>query len=105
MAVHAVAVAVEQDRSDVSAGNAAVDGSAHSRWHRHEDDLAAFADHAQYAVPVFFDEVTDVQADRFEDPQAEQPKQADQGEVVTVGRVARGGQHGLELQVSQPQRR
>ena len=31
------------------------------------------------------------------------PEHGDQGEVVRVGRVAGGGEHGLELQMRQPQ--
>lgn len=49
-------------------------------------------------------EVFDAGAGGFEDPQAEQSEQGDEGEVVDVGRVAAGGEHGLELQVAQAQR-
>ncbi len=44
----------------------------------------AFADDAQDAVAVFFAEVADVEAGRFEDPQAEEAEQADEGEVVRL---------------------
>jgi co-chaperonin GroES (HSP10) len=57
------------------------------------------------AVSVFLAEVGDVGAGGFEDPQAEQAQQCDQGEVVRVGRLAGSGQHRLELQVGQPQGR
>jgi hypothetical protein len=51
-----------------------------------EDGLAAFAEDAEDAVAVFFAEVGDVQAGGFEDPQSEEPEQADQREVVPVRR-------------------
>ena len=35
----------------------------------------------------------------FEDPQPEQAEHGHQGEVVAVARLARGREHGLELQM------
>ena len=48
-------------------------------------------------------QVVDIGADRLEDPQAEQAQEADEGEVVGVGRFPGGGEHGFELQVRQPE--
>ena len=47
--------------------------------------------------------VTDVGAAGFEDPQAEEPEHRNEGEVVRVWGEPAGGEHGLELQVGQPQ--
>jgi hypothetical protein len=69
----------------------------------HQHDPVAFAVHFQDAVSVFLAEVDDVGAGGFEDPQAEQPEHGDQGEVVRVARLAGGCEHGLELQVGQPE--
>jgi hypothetical protein len=55
-------------------------------------------------VAVFLAKIRDVGADRFEDPQAEQPEHRDQGEVVDVARLAGGGEQRFELQVRQPER-
>ena len=63
----------------------------------------AFANDPDHPVAVFLAEVGDVEVGGLKDPQAEEPEQADQGEVVGVGRVACGGQHRLELQMRQPQ--
>jgi len=54
---------------------------------------------------VLLTEVCDVGAGGFEDPQSQQTQHRNQGEVVAVGRLSGGGQHRLELQMRQPQRR
>jgi hypothetical protein len=54
-------------------------------------------------VAVFFAEVADAEAAGFEDPQAEQPEQGHEREVVDVVRQPRGGDQCFELQMSQPQ--
>ncbi len=42
------------------------------RWRqRDQDNLGAFAGHAQYPVAVFFAEVRDIRAGGFEDPQSQ----------------------------------
>ena len=82
-----------------------VESAADRRREWDEDGLAAFAEDAQDAVAVFFAEVGDVQAGGFEDPQTEQSEQADQREVVPVGRLPGGGQQRLQLQVGQPEGR
>ena len=56
-------------------------------------------------MPVFLAQVVDIRAAGFEDPQAEQPQHRDEGEVIRVLGEAAGGEHGLELQVGQPERR
>ena len=101
--VHPGAAAVEQDRPVGAVADGAVDGPADRRRQRDEDDLAALAAHPQDPVAVFLAEVGDVGAAGFEDPQAEQAEHGDQGEVVGVGRLPGGGDHGFELQVGQPE--
>jgi hypothetical protein len=54
------------------------------RWERDQDDSGALADDAQDPVAVFLAQVDDVGAGGLEDPQAEQSKHGDQGEVVVV---------------------
>ncbi len=54
-------------------------------------------------MSVFLAEVGDVGADRFEDPQPKQAEHRHQGKVIPLGRVARRGEHRLELQVGQPE--
>jgi hypothetical protein len=55
---------------------------------------------------VFLAEVLDVDAGGFEDPQPQQAEQAHQREVEPIRcGLPRRGQHGLELQVAEPERR
>jgi hypothetical protein len=61
-----------------------VDGSSHCGWQRDQDDLGAFAAHAQYPVTVLFAEVGDVRAGGLEDSQAEQAEHGHQREVARV---------------------
>ena len=103
MPVHPDASTVEQDR----AGGAVVDKSLQcslgSRRQWHEHDLAAFPADLQDTMTVLLTQVFHVGAAGVEDPQAQQPEQDDEGEVVDVGTGAGGVQHGLELQVGQTQ--
>ena len=105
VAVHPASRAVEQDRPGPPVADGSFDGSRDSRWKRDQDDSAALADHPEDPVAVFFAEIGDVRAAGFEDPQAEQAQEAHQREVARMGRLTGGDQHGLELQVRQPQRR
>jgi hypothetical protein len=52
---------------------------------------------------VFLSKIADVKAGRFEGPQAEQPEQTYEREVVAIGRHPCRGEHRLELQVGQPE--
>jgi hypothetical protein len=54
---------------------------------------------------MFLAEFADVRPGGFEDPQAEQPEQADQGEVIPAGGLPGGGQQRPELEVGQPEGR
>ena len=81
----------------------AVDGAGDRRWQWDENDPAALAPHAEHRVTVLLAEIVDVRARGVEDPQPEQPEQADEREVVRVRRVAAGGEQRLELQVGQPE--
>ncbi len=45
---------------------------------RDQNDLGAFAAHAQHPVAMFLPEVSDAGASGFEDPQAGQPKHGHQ---------------------------
>jgi hypothetical protein len=54
-------------------------------------------------VSVFLSKIADVKAGRFEGPQAEQPEQTYEREVVAIGRHPCRGEHRLELQVGQPE--
>lgn len=86
------ATGVEQDWPGVTSADCLVESSADGRWKWNEDRLAAFAQDAQNPVAMFFAEVGDVEPGGFEDAQAPQSEQADQGEVVLVLRVPGGGQ-------------
>jgi hypothetical protein len=72
---------------------------------RHQGDLVALAVHAQHPVAVLFAEVANVAAGGLEDPQPEQTQHRDQGEVEPIHGLSGRGQHGLELQMSQPEAR
>jgi hypothetical protein len=62
-----------------------VDGPA-DRWRqRDQDNLGAFAAHAQHPMAVLFAKIGDVGAGGLEDPQAEQPEHRHQREVAHVG--------------------
>jgi hypothetical protein len=105
VAVHPGATSVEQDRPASAGADRAVDGPP-GRWReRDQDDLGAFAAHAQDPVAVLFAEIGDVGPCGFEDPQAEQAQHGDQREVERVRGLPRGSEQGLELQVREPQGR
>lgn len=90
-----------EQRAGVSSLDGAVHGPADGRRQGNEDDLViALAVDPQDPVAVDLAEVFDAGAGGFEDPQPEQPEQGDEGEVVGVGLVAAGGEHGFELQVA-----
>ena len=80
--VHPGAAAVEQDRPVGAVGDRPVDGPADCWRQRNQDDLGAFAAHAQHSVAVFLAEVGDVRAGGLEDPQAEQAEHGHQREVA-----------------------
>jgi hypothetical protein len=100
MPVHPGTAAVEQDRAACQGSSRPVDGPADGWRQRDQDDLGAFAAHAQHPVAVFFAEVCDVRAGGFEDSQAEHGHQR---EVAGIGGLACGGEQGLELQVGEPE--
>jgi len=103
--VHPCTAGVEQDRAPRPAAGGAVDRAA-DRWRqRDQDDLAAFAAHAQHPVTVLLAEIGDIRAGGLEDPQAEQAEHGDQGEVIPIRRLTGRGEEALELQVREPQRR
>jgi len=101
--VHPSTVGVEQDRPGGPVADRGVDRPADRRRQRDEDGLLPLANDAQDAVAVFLTEVGDVEADGFEDPQAEEPEQADQREVVPVRRLPSGGQQRLKQQMGEPE--
>ena len=105
VAVHPGAAAVEQDRAAGTGADCLVDGPCYGWWQRDQDDLGAFATDTQYPVPVLFAKVSEVRTSGFEDPQAEQPEHGHQREVARVRRVPGCGEQGLELKVSESQRR
>jgi hypothetical protein len=80
MPVHPRAVAVEQDRPEVTAVHGTVDRPACRRGQRNQDDLAAFPADPQDPVAMLLAKVTDVRAGGLEDPQAQQPQHGHQGE-------------------------
>ena len=80
-----------------------VDGPGDGGWEGDVDDLVALAVHVQDPVAVDLGQVGDVGAGGLEDPQPEQAEHRDQGEVVGVGRLPGRGEHGLELQMGQPE--
>jgi len=50
-------------------------------------------------------QLADASAGSFADPQAQQAEHGHEREVAGVGGLAGGGEHGLELQVGEPERR
>jgi hypothetical protein len=66
MAMHPVAIAVEQNRPSVTISDGAVDRAGHRWWHRHDDP--------HDAVAVFLAEVGHVEVGRFMNTQAEEPQ-------------------------------
>jgi hypothetical protein len=84
VAVHPGAAAVEQYRASGAGTYRPADGTP-GRWRqRDQDNLGAFAAHAQHPVTVFLAQAGDVGAGGFEDPQAEQPGHGHRREVARV---------------------
>lgn len=101
--VHPGRAGVEQDRPACPFGHGAVDRSPDRWWQWDERQPPSLAEHPEDTVPVFLAHVGDVCAGGFEDPQSEQAKHGDQGEVVEVGGLPGGAQQCFELQVRQAQ--
>jgi hypothetical protein len=55
-------------------------------------------------VTVLLAQIADAGTGGFEDPQAQQPEHGYQRDVIPVRGLARSGQHGLELQMSESER-
>ncbi len=105
VSVHAGAAPVEQQCPDCSIASSSIDGPAHRRWQWDKDDLAALASDSENAVAMLFAEVVNVGSNGLKDPRAEQAEQAHQREVERAARLPSCGQHCLELQVGQSERR
>jgi len=103
--VHPRVPGVEQDRPGGASVDRTVDRTADSRRQRHQNDPGALADNPQHPVAVFLAEISDIGAGRLEDAQPQQSQHRYQSEVVAIRRLAASGQHGLELQVRQPEGR
>jgi hypothetical protein len=80
---------------------APLDGTAHGWRKRNKDDLVTLAVYGENPVAVLLAEVRDVAASGLENTKPQQTQHRDECEVAAVGRLLRGGQHGLELQVRQ----
>jgi hypothetical protein len=74
VAVHPHAAAVEQDRPANAIADGPADRPPDRRRQRDQNNLGAFAAHAQYPVAVLFAEVGGVCSGGLEDPQAQQAK-------------------------------
>ena len=103
--VHPDTATVEQDRPAGPVADGGVKGATDRGRQRDEDGLVALADDPQNAVAVFLAEVGDVRSGRFEDPQAVQPEQAHEREVVPDRRLPGCGEQRFELEVGQPEGR
>ena len=103
--VHPGIAAIEQDRSARAGSGCPVDGPTDGGRQRDQDNLGALTAYAQHPVTMLFAEIADVRSSGLEYPQAEQPEHGHQREVARVRRLPGGGEHGLELQVSKPERR
>jgi hypothetical protein len=84
VAVHPVAVSVEQNRAAGPISYGAVDRPTHSWRQWDEGKLGALAQHTDDAVTVLFAEIVDGRVARFEDTKPEQAEHSDQGEVERV---------------------
>ena len=83
----------------------AVDGPPNRWWQRDQHDLAALAAYPKHPVTMFFPEVANVRAGGLEDPKAQQAEHGHQREIIPARGLTGSGQHGLELQVGEPQGR
>ncbi len=84
VAVHPGAAAVEQDRAAGAGIDRFADRAPGGGRQRDQDDLGAFAAHAQHPVAVIFAEAGDAGAGSFEDPQAGRTGHGYQREVARV---------------------
>jgi len=100
MPVHPGAAPVEHYRARGPPLNGAVDGAADRRRERHQHDPGPLSHDTQHAMAMFLTEVGDLGAGGFEDAQTQR---GHEGEIVSVGGPAGGGEHGFELQVGKPQ--
>jgi hypothetical protein len=105
VAVHPGAAAVEQDRPTGAGANRLIDRPPDGWRQGDQDDLGAFAAHAQHPVAMLFTQVGGVGAGCLEDPQAEQAEHGHKGKVAGMGGLAGGGEQRLELQVREPKGR
>lgn len=105
MPVHAHSAPVQQEQPRRPRVGRAIYGPDDCRRQRHQYDLAALAAHPQHTVTVLLAQIVDVRARRLEDAEPEEPEQAHEREVEGVVRLPRGAEHGLELQMRQPERR
>jgi hypothetical protein len=71
VAVHPRAASVQQQRSCFTVAAGAVNGPTDGWWQRDEDDLPAFAAHANDAVSVLLAQVVEANAGCLEHPQPE----------------------------------
>ena len=90
--VHPGAPGIKENRPADSGGYRPVDSPAHCWRQQDQDDLAAFAAHAQHPVVVLFTQVGDVRPGRLEDPQAEKAEHRHQREVAWILRLASRGE-------------
>ena len=88
---------IEQDWPAGPTPSRVLDGTRDFWRERGQDVLVALATHQEHAVAVFLAHVLDVGSGGLEDPQPEEPKHRDQGEVEVVAGVSCGGQDGFEL--------
>jgi hypothetical protein len=68
MAVHALTVRSKEDRTVEAFADGEIDRSGGARCERDRNDLAAFAQDGEGAVPAFEAESVDIGAERFGDP-------------------------------------
>ena len=97
---------LQQDRSGGAVVDGAVDGSADRRWQRDQDDLVALAVHAQNPVAVAPRRGRSMSApvaSKIRRPSS--PSIATRAKSLGLVESPGGGQHGLELQVAQPEGR
>jgi hypothetical protein len=105
MPVHPHAAGVQQDRPAIPAAYGPADGPADRWWQRDKDNLAPLPANPQHPVAVLFTKIADVSASSLENSKAEQAEHGHQCEVMPVRGLAGGGEHGLELQVREAERR
>jgi len=82
MAVHPLAFAAQEDRPVEAFSDRKVDGAGGAGCEWDGDDLAAFAQHGQGAVPALESEFVDVGAERFGEAQPVDRQERNQGVLV-----------------------